>query len=573
MTGSRVMASNVSGPTNRRADARHHRLDAVAALLQQARDLDGLVGADAAGDAEADEGHGVPTSVVGVGVARDGAARHFLQRAPRGLRRALDLRHAALAATAARAAAATVTNSNEFFGRDVGRRIVQSCALTPLSSRNVVTIGATVGRRRARRARSAVTIAHNLAHAPVELVVDDDVVVLVDRVDLGAGRRRAAARSPPRSILAAPAQPPLEHLERRRQHEDADRVRHPLPHLPGALDVDHQHEVEPGRQPRLGLAAGRCRTGCRRRRPTRGTRPRATMASNSGRLDKIIVDAVDLARTARRATCRTATAPAAGTPRPAARRPSSCRCPTAPRPRTAGRAGRPRYSTFCTCSRMRSSSALAAMTISVARRALDLRPDGVDLAVHFLHEEIELAAARLRAVGQRPPVLDVAAQPHDFLVDVGPRHEPDDFLRDRRRIARRGRAAARASRSRSRASSCACPSRASRSSSSTKRADASPSRASRSAARNRPSVSRITTSASSASPTARSTSAAQRRRDRRRAGSRLRADVEHLRNAQHVGRRQRCRSTSPRARAASIACDDAARAAPRRARPRAPAAP
>ena len=48
MTGSRVMASKVSGPTKRRAVARHHRLHAVPALLQQARDLDRLVGADAA---------------------------------------------------------------------------------------------------------------------------------------------------------------------------------------------------------------------------------------------------------------------------------------------------------------------------------------------------------------------------------------------------------------------------------------------------------------------------------------------------------------------------------------------
>ena len=38
--------------------ARHDRDDVVAALLQPARDLDGLVGADAAGDAEGDEGHG-----------------------------------------------------------------------------------------------------------------------------------------------------------------------------------------------------------------------------------------------------------------------------------------------------------------------------------------------------------------------------------------------------------------------------------------------------------------------------------------------------------------------------------
>ena len=48
ITGSRVIASKVSGPTNLRAARVITRLDAVPALLQQARDLDGLVGADAA---------------------------------------------------------------------------------------------------------------------------------------------------------------------------------------------------------------------------------------------------------------------------------------------------------------------------------------------------------------------------------------------------------------------------------------------------------------------------------------------------------------------------------------------
>ena len=52
MTGSRVIASNVSGPTNRRAERVITAWHAVAALLQQARDLDRLVGADAARDAE-----------------------------------------------------------------------------------------------------------------------------------------------------------------------------------------------------------------------------------------------------------------------------------------------------------------------------------------------------------------------------------------------------------------------------------------------------------------------------------------------------------------------------------------
>jgi hypothetical protein len=36
----------------------HHRPDVVPALLKEAGDLDGLIGADAAAHAEADEGHG-----------------------------------------------------------------------------------------------------------------------------------------------------------------------------------------------------------------------------------------------------------------------------------------------------------------------------------------------------------------------------------------------------------------------------------------------------------------------------------------------------------------------------------
>ena len=44
--------------TKRRADARHDRDDLVPLLLQAARDLHRLVGADAAGHAECDECHG-----------------------------------------------------------------------------------------------------------------------------------------------------------------------------------------------------------------------------------------------------------------------------------------------------------------------------------------------------------------------------------------------------------------------------------------------------------------------------------------------------------------------------------
>ena len=57
MTSRRVIASKVSGPTKRRRRARHHGHHVVAVLLQAARDLHRLVGADAAGDAECDECH------------------------------------------------------------------------------------------------------------------------------------------------------------------------------------------------------------------------------------------------------------------------------------------------------------------------------------------------------------------------------------------------------------------------------------------------------------------------------------------------------------------------------------
>src|SRR5215216_2101664 len=43
--------------------------------------------------------------------------------------------------------------------------------------------------------------------------------------------------------------------------------------------------------------------------------------------------------------------------------------------------------------------------------------DGVDLAVHFLQQEIELAPARLRSVSQRRPMREVGAEPRHFLGD------------------------------------------------------------------------------------------------------------------------------------------------------------
>src|SRR5690606_29515827 len=49
-------------PDETRRRARHHGDDIVAALLQPAADLDGLVGADPAGDAERDEAHSTGSS-------------------------------------------------------------------------------------------------------------------------------------------------------------------------------------------------------------------------------------------------------------------------------------------------------------------------------------------------------------------------------------------------------------------------------------------------------------------------------------------------------------------------------
>ena len=57
MTSRRVIASKVSGPTNAPRRSRHDGDDVVPVLLQAARDLHRLVGADAAGHAECDECH------------------------------------------------------------------------------------------------------------------------------------------------------------------------------------------------------------------------------------------------------------------------------------------------------------------------------------------------------------------------------------------------------------------------------------------------------------------------------------------------------------------------------------
>jgi hypothetical protein len=78
---------------------------------------------------------------------------------------------------------------------------------------------------------------------------------------------------------------------------------------------------------------------------------------------------------------------------------------------------------------MRSSSALAAITISVAPGASTFDP--IVLISRFI-SCTRKSSLRPHGSGaaRAAPVLEMTAHPHDFLVDVGPRHEADDLLRD-----------------------------------------------------------------------------------------------------------------------------------------------
>ena len=181
---------------------------------------------------------------------------------------------------------------------------------------------------RSSRARSAMTMLRSRSTAAVELVVDDDVVVLGERGDLGP-RDLQPPLHRGLAVLAAAAQPLLEHLERRRHHEDRRGLDAAAPHLPRALHVDHQHHV---------LAGVEQRARCRPRRAVEVAEhvgpleelAAAIIASNALAADEIIVHAVALAA-APAATCTSATSADWAAARPAARPASSCRCPTAPR--------------------------------------------------------------------------------------------------------------------------------------------------------------------------------------------------------------------------------------------------
>src|SRR5262245_56263659 len=68
--------------------------------------------------------------------------------------------------------------------------------------------------------------------------------------------------------------------------------------------------------------------------------------------------------------------------------------------------------------------------------AVCLRPDRVDLAIHLLKQEVQLAAAGFAARRQRPPVLEVCPEPGHLLADVRSRRGPYDLLRDHRLVNR-----------------------------------------------------------------------------------------------------------------------------------------
>ena len=145
---------------------RHHRHHVVAVLLQAARDLDGLVGADAAGHAECDECH--------------------------------RCRMLPVACQVSAATAATV--------------LLLICLERSM-------ISSAIGVIRCVRDRSAAMISCSRTTVGSSSIVDHDVVVVHVAARLGP-RRREPALHGRLAVGAAPAQSPLENLERRRQHED-----------------------------------------------------------------------------------------------------------------------------------------------------------------------------------------------------------------------------------------------------------------------------------------------------------------------------------------------------------------
>ena len=273
---------------------RHHGDDVVPALLQPAAHLDRLVGADAAGHAEGDQGHVNPNPIPTpklphyLGLGRwelrrlvldllDLAPQHFALRDGDLLLARLARQRAAPAA-AGRACPAMTTNSNRF---SLGA--LSMAVLCPL---NVSMIFSAARPHRFTRARSASTIARSRSTA-----ASTSSLTTTYSYSANSPTSRQRHLEPPAdllfAVLAAAAQPLLEDRRRRRQHEDADGLDAAAAHLPRALHVDDQHHVLAARPAAPRCRRQRCRSSCRRRRPTRGTPRRATIASKRSRLMKL----------------------------------------------------------------------------------------------------------------------------------------------------------------------------------------------------------------------------------------------------------------------------------------------
>ncbi len=92
------------------------------------------------------------------------------------------------------------------------------------------------------------------------------------------------------------------------------------------------------------------------------------------------------------------------------------------------------YSTFCTCSRIFSSSALAAMISSETFKPSAFEP--IVLTSRFIScsRKSSFLPTGSATVGERYPVQNVSAEPRHLLADVRPRRHPHDLLRNRRLV-------------------------------------------------------------------------------------------------------------------------------------------
>src|SRR5215210_635761 len=140
-------------------------------------------------------------------------------------------------------------------------------------------------------------VAHDrgeLVDGVLEAIVDDHVAELVLGVELRLGR--AQARVDLLGVVRAAAhEPRAQRLARRGRDEHLERLGHRLAHLPGALDLDLEHDRLAGAQPPLEL-------GTQRAVPAAGVGgvldelARVDAALEIRVVEEVVVDAVLLAR-------------------------------------------------------------------------------------------------------------------------------------------------------------------------------------------------------------------------------------------------------------------------------------